>query len=257
MKFLCLASGSSGNCYFLHENNTNILVDAGISFKQIDRRLDSRGFDVEDVSALLISHEHIDHIRSADLLYRKLNATICANKKTIGPYNLDGRYDNLKLFARNHSFEIGDFGVRPIETSHDSAEPTGFVFQCDGKKIGIITDTGIVTDDIKKSIRDVDCLVIESNHDKHMLLNGRYPEYLKKRIDGKLGHLSNEDAGVLVLENASDRLKNIFLAHLSENNNTPELALRTMQSILKQRKDLKHVKVHLTDRYRATEMLQI
>ena len=256
MKFFCLASGSSGNCYYVEEGNTKVLIDAGLSFKQTNLRLDANGIDIDDLNALLLSHEHIDHMRSADMMNRKLDINVHSNKKTIEPYNTDGRFKS-KTFQTNQKFECGDFKVKAIQVSHDCAEPVGFVIQSNGTKLGIITDTGFATDEVKKAIKDVDNLVIEANHDSDMLMNGRYPIFLKRRILSNNGHLSNEQAGVLLLEHASDKLKNVFLAHLSENNNSPEIAYNTISSIVHERKDLKKVKFHLTDRYKPTKIIKI
>lgn len=234
--FCTLYSGSSGNASFISANGTAILVDAGVSLAAIQRALLSLSYSAAQVSALLITHEHIDHIKSAGVLSRKFDIPVYANARTwaamedkIGPLPLK----NVRVFNTGQDFYIKDLGVYSFAIPHDAAEPVGYCFYCRGGKVCMMTDLGRVTDKTLSAAENSDVVLIESNHDVGMLKNGRYPAALKKRILGNRGHLSNEAAGEALLKLAGRGVRRAVLGHLSQDNNTEELALDTVRARLK------------------------
>lgn len=234
-KFCSIASGSSGNCEYIETNNTRILVDAGLSGKKIQAGLQSIDVDPKKLNGILVTHEHKDHIKGAGILSRRFNIPIYANNNTweaMREYlgKLDN--ENIKIINNNDNFEIGNIGIDTFSTSHDAVDSLGYSLNYKNKKISIVTDTGIITEDMKSKIKDSDLLMLESNHDIEMLKIGAYPYYLKKRILSEKGHLSNEDAGNLIAEIFKDKFQKIFLGHLSRENNFPELAYQTVVNIM-------------------------
>ncbi|MCR5824820.1 MAG: MBL fold metallo-hydrolase [Lachnospiraceae bacterium] len=239
MKICSLSSGSSGNCIFVSSGLTKILVDAGTSGARITQELSSIGESIDDIDALLVTHEHIDHIKSIGVLARKQAISIYGTKGTLEAA-LSGRYSVGKIDEGllNHvipgnPFMIGDILVSPFSVSHDAADPVAYCFECNGKKIGTATDLGFYDDSIVKNLLNSDLLYLESNHDVHMLEAGVYPYSLKERVKGKKGHLSNDDCAKLVVKlcrGSERKTAHVILAHLSEENNFPELAYETVNS---------------------------
>ncbi|WP_034327899.1 MBL fold metallo-hydrolase [Alkaliphilus transvaalensis] len=235
INFCSLASGSSGNCHFIADDSNSILIDAGLSGKQIQLKLGEIGVEPQKLSGILISHEHSDHIHGAGILSRRFNIPIFANKGTWeGMEHKLGsiKEDNIKIFETNKPFEMGNFSILPYEISHDANEPVGFSLFNGRTKICITTDLGHITDEIKDHISDSDLVVLESNHDIEMLKAGGYPYYLKRRILSDFGHLSNEACGNAIVDLVNKNVKTVMLAHLSKDNNFPELAIETIKSIL-------------------------
>mgnify|MGYP002860817980 CR=1 FL=1 len=243
LKICSLASGSSGNCYAVSTDETMLLVDAGISCRQIEKRLDyAFGRCLDDVDAVLITHEHSDHIKGLPQLIKK-KKQLAANRETF--YGIERALglaapDDRIVFKNGDSFFIGDIEVTSFSTSHDAANPTGFAFENGGTRICIVTDTGCITPAISNQMRLSDILVLESNHDENVLRMGPYPWFLKQRILSDEGHLSNEAAANALLrvlkeeKEAAGEVKSrlVLLAHLSRENNFPEMALATMSNIL-------------------------
>jgi len=238
MRICAIASGSSGNCVYVGSGNTHILIDAGVAGKRIEQGLESIGVEPGSLSALLITHEHSDHISGVGVMQRKYHMpiyttpeTYCAMKKgktSVGKLNDD--IFHAVVFCE--SFMIGEIKVTPFSISHDAANPVAYVFEAGGQKIGMATDLGIYTEDTIKMLSDSDVLYLEANHDKNMLMVGSYPFYLKQRIVGDHGHLSNEQSAALLCEVYSKRLKHVILAHLSKENNFPELAYEAVKADL-------------------------
>jgi len=231
-----LASGSSGNCYLITSENTSILVDAGISGKQILLRLANVG--KASVDALLVTHEHSDHVAGLPIMLKQ-GVKLYINQKTLTAVQKEKEICAHYVFNTGETFTIGDINVSSFSLSHDAADPSGFSFEKNGKCITIITDTGYVTDDCYSYMNKSDILVLESNHDESMLRVGRYPWFLKQRILGNKGHLSNDAAAealvkILKLSEMQNKEKDriVLLAHLSKENNFPEMALATMENIL-------------------------
>ena len=257
MEFSSLASGSSGNCFFVESEGSSVLIDAGISCKQIEERLGLIGKSPEDIKALFITHEHIDHIRGADVFSRKNEVPIYMNKKTFeaaeGYFSDDAM---IKKMPTDFEANIRKLSVSSIKKSHDAIDPVSYSIEGKNKKISVLTDIGYSCNNVIKNIKNSDALFLESNHDPRMLEVGPYPPYLKARIKSDLGHLSNYEAALTVLEHAPSKLKNICLSHISLNNNTPKLALSTFLMFLKEREDLKP-KLELTYREKPTELFRI
>jgi phosphoribosyl 1,2-cyclic phosphodiesterase len=235
LAFCSFSSGSSGNCYLIKTEETAILIDAGIPASRILSGLYRTDTDPEDVKALFVTHEHSDHVSGLNAIAGKLPAMqVYTSAGTWGKLRTRINGDHRECVEAGTEIRIGNIEVRPFSLSHDAVEPLGYCLRCDGKQISIVTDTGVFTDEILSATADSDILVIESNHDVEMLMNGRYPPMLKQRILGMYGHLSNTAAGEAVLDiMALDRKPRcIFLAHLSRDNNRPQLAEQTVSEIL-------------------------
>ncbi len=234
-----LASGSSGNSTLVWTENARILVDAGLSALQIRRRVESTGFEIGDIDAILISHEHGDHIKGIEILSRRYGIPVYANEGTwlgIGESrHIKKGVENKALLRDEMSF--GDMRVETFPVPHDANDPVGFAISNDGDRIVIVTDIGHTTEYLIRSIKGSSAIVIESNHDVEMLKNGPYPDYLKRRILGPEGHLSNEDCGRALSMSLNDDAT-VMLAHLSENNNTPELAESTVKRYIGEDREL-------------------
>ena len=234
MRMLSIASGSSGNCIYIGNDHTHILVDAGISKKRIEEGLNTIGLTVNDLSAIFITHEHKDHIGGIGVLTRKCEAPVYGTKETLDYILSDtsmGRLDAERFMPilPNEKLMIGDMIVDPMKISHDAANPVCYRFFVCVKKAAIATDLGYVTEENEEKLSNMDLLLIEANHDIQMLQVGTYPYYLKQRILGKQGHLSNESCGRLLSKIVHDDLKKVYLGHLSKENNLPELAYEAVR----------------------------
>lgn len=234
-----LASGSSGNCYVVRTGNTVLLVDAGISYKQIRLGLEKLGIDSSDINGVLVTHEHSDHIKGLPTLIKQTGVKIYASSQTAELVSDDP--DCVECFDPGESFEIGDIRVSSFPVSHDAAQPVGYSLSSGEKNITLVTDTGIVTEEMKDYMQRSDILVLESNHDVNVLRMGPYPWFLKQRILSDHGHLSNEAAAnalAELLKRESDggcpKERIVLLAHLSKENNFPEMAIATMENILQE-----------------------
>ncbi len=221
-----LASGSKGNSIHISDGYTSILLDAGLSGVEIERRLKRAGYCPEQISAIVVSHEHSDHIKGVGILSRRYKLPVYISGETRKcSQDILGNLPETVLFQCGNTFRINTLTIRPFSLSHDAADPAGFIFSNGNIKIGIATDLGIATSMVKSHLKDCQALILEANHDPDMLINGPYPWPLKQRVKGKTGHLSNTDSGVLVKELHHEKLTHVILAHLSETNNTPEKAL--------------------------------
>jgi len=238
MKIAALASGSAGNCFYIEDDRseTAVLIDAGISTRQISLRLARLGLTAEKIKGIFITHEHADHIKGADVFARKFKVPIFATKKTIDSCSLCSDKSLIKTIKNNDIVNIGGNNVQAFSKTHKAADPISFTIFAN-KKVSIITDAGHVCKNISEHIAAADFLCLETNHDPEMLKNGPYPAFLKKWIAGDNGHLSNVAAGHCVVEHASQKLNNIILSHLSGTNNTPYLALTTFRSIINERRN--------------------
>ncbi len=240
-----LASGSKGNSLFVSCNKSSILIDAGLSGVEIERRLGLLNIDPESLTAIIITHEHSDHIKGAGILSRRYKLPLYITPKTYGACHSLGKIDHLHFFECGTPFSIDSIQVNPFSISHDAEDPAGLTLEYKNHKIGIATDLGIVTNLVKEHLKDSTLLYLESNHDIEMLINGPYPWHLKQRIKGRTGHLSNSDARILVSELKSEHLKHVILAHLSEENNCPQKAAREVsEGLNSSRIDLHVAKPH-------------
>lgn len=231
LRFCPLFSGSSGNALYLGCGDTRLLVDAGMSGAKITAEMERVGLSPADLSGILITHEHSDHIAGAGILSRRYNLPIYANEGTwdamrekLGNIN----ENNIRLFETGADFHIGSLDITPFAIPHDAAEPVGYSFFAGRSKLSIATDLGAVKESWLRHIEDSDLVLLESNHDVDMLKAGRYPYDLKRRILGSKGHLSNDAAGKAALQLVQRGVRNIILGHLSGENNFPELAYQSV-----------------------------
>lgn len=229
-----IASGSEGNSLLVSAGGTHILVDAGISARRITTALLSLGLTPGDIAGVLVTHEHSDHTAGLATLTKQYRLPLYASGGTAGALcaRIPHAADVLHLLPRQGVLTLGDVQVTVFPTSHDAAESIDFRFDCGGAALGILTDTGCVTPEAEQALQGVDLLVLESNHDEDWLLSGPYPYYLKQRILGNRGHLSNDAAAALAQRMASAGTRQFVLAHLSRENNTPERARQTMARAL-------------------------
>lgn len=235
MRMMSIASGSSGNCIYIGTDNTHIIIDDGISKKKVLEGLNRLEIKAEDIDAILITHEHDDHIKGLGVFERHSITPIYASEGTtkyIASYSQLGRMPDgiYHTFNAGDSFKIKDLTINTVKVSHDAADPVAYTFTDGRKKAGIITDLGEYDSETVHKFSDLDTMLIEANHDINMLLNGPYPYPLKQRILGNRGHLSNEACGRLLGEILNDKVEHIFLGHLSRENNFPELAHETVRA---------------------------
>lgn len=234
MRMMTLASGSSGNCIYVGSRNTHILIDAGISRKRIAEGLAKLDIKLSDISALFVTHEHSDHVSGLGVLARKEEIPIyCTNGTRKGIYHFEriGEFnkDLIHIVVSDNEYIIGDLTIHPFTISHDAKEPVAYTVQCGSKKVGVVTDLGYYDDYIVQNMQGCHSMVVEANHDINLLQVGGYPYYLKQRILGEKGHLSNERCGRLVDVLLHKDVSNIILGHLSKENNYDKLALETVK----------------------------
>lgn len=235
ISFSVLASGSSGNCVFVSSGSTNILFDAGLSGKEIEKRMAVIGKNTADISAIVISHEHNDHIKGAGVLSRRYNIPVYGTPKTIEhSQSCVKKLYETKFFNSGTPFFIDEVRINPFSISHDAADPCGFTIKSSGSKLGIATDLGISTHLVKARLQNCTGIILEANHDPELLASGPYPWPLKQRVKSRSGHLSNQEARDLLGEILNKNLKNIVLGHLSMENNCPHLALETVSQAIKE-----------------------
>jgi len=227
-----LASGSRGNAVYISDGASAVLIDAGMSGREIERRLRHRNLAVESLRAIIVSHEHSDHIQGVGVLSRRWRLPVYISRPTATGAATVGRLHSCRHFACGTDFQIDSLCIRPFSLSHDAADPSGFTVAGNGWKIGIATDLGCVTTMVRHHLKGCRALVLEANHDPDMLLRGPYPWPLKQRIRARTGHLSNADAGALLCELRHAGLRQVVLAHLSETNNTPEKAYQAVAPFL-------------------------
>lgn len=234
MKMCSIASGSSGNCVYVGTEATHLLVDVGISCKRIVEGLGQLGLSGKDVDGILITHEHSDHINGLGVMSRKFGIPIYATEGTIAAIknakNLGAIDEELfQVIRADEKMILKDITVNPMRISHDAADPVAYRFQYGKKRMAIATDLGMYDEYTVESLKGMDVLFLEANHDVNMLQVGPYPYYLKQRILGKRGHLSNETSGKLLSRLMHDGLKAVCLGHLSKENNLEELAYETVR----------------------------
>lgn len=234
MKGFCpLASGSKGNCIYVGSGQTKILIDAGISAKAIKSKLEEINVDIGDIDAILITHEHGDHIQGLKLLAYKMGIPVLANSETAkGIVECFHDCPKFKIFSTGETFEFGDMQIHPFSIQHDTLDPVAFTIHVNDLKLGFCADIGFVTTLVQNQLRECDYLYVEANHQPSMVHASPRPMVYKQRVLSRLGHLSNEDCGKLLSEVAHPNLKHVHLAHLSSECNTPETALSVIRNIL-------------------------
>jgi phosphoribosyl 1,2-cyclic phosphodiesterase len=230
MFFSVLGSGSKGNCTFVASGSTAILIDAGFSGKEIVRRLEMIGRSVDELHGIIVTHEHGDHISGVGVLSRRCGLPVYANEGTHrGAAGRVKKLHSCREFGTGEGFVIGDLEIHPFRISHDTADPVGFVVSDGRHSLACCTDTGRVSKLIKHHVHTCDALIIEANHDPQMLMDGPYPMPLKQRVRSSQGHLANGDAARFLAGLADSTLRCVVLAHLSETNNLPQLALARVE----------------------------
>ncbi len=229
-----LGSGSSGNCTLVASEKSAVLVDVGLSGREISRRLEAVSFRISDVGAICLTHEHEDHVAGLKVLHKRHNIPLYANTATVEAVSLRGKCKGLRwtVFTTGCLFEIGDMTIEPFTVPHDSYDPVGFIFGNSNARVAVITDIGMSTSLVREKLRPCSAIIVESNHDEKLLRDSDRPWSLKQRIAGRQGHLSNAQAGKLVSETAGPDLRLVVLAHLSRDCNTPELAISSMKRAL-------------------------
>ena len=243
MRFSVLASGSSGNACYVETDQSKILVDAGLSGRELTRRLEIIGSNPENLDAILITHEHSDHMKGAGPLARRLDIPVYLNASTMKRgIRILGNISRPIPVHTGQMLTIRDICVETFTKCHDAVDPMGLVISSNGVKLGLATDLGRSTRLIEDRLKDCNALILEFNHDSRMLEEGPYPWELKQRVKGADGHLSNKQASELLETVSNDRLQIVILAHLSEANNLPEIAYKEAESVLK-RCGLNHTRI--------------
>ncbi|MFV0377417.1 MAG: MBL fold metallo-hydrolase [Mangrovibacterium sp.] len=251
LEICALASGSNGNCYYIGNNTEALLVDAGLSARQLQMRFQSCRIDQAKIKAILITHEHADHCRGARVLSKRLQVPVYITKKTFLAMSRAEKPDRVVWFEPDLSFRLGEFDVFPFSKQHDAADACSFRIGFEGRNIGVMTDIGEACDRVKAHFGQCNAVFLESNYDDNMLWNGPYPYYLKQRVASSNGHLSNAQAFELASEFAGHQLSAIFLSHLSGENNSPELADAQFQSLRER------FRIELTSRIGPTPVFSI
>jgi len=260
-----LASGSRGNCAIVSSSRTKILVDAGLSCRETFKRMKAQGDDPHSLAAILITHEHCDHIYGLATLGKKLRIPVFMTGATHQAWaralrNEKGEKPHLEKFERfesGHRFQVGDIEVKPFTIPHDAADPVGFTFRAEGIKVGVATDLGYLPVSVRDHLRGCDVLVLESNHDLEMLRVGPYPWSVKQRVMSRVGHLSNDALADFFSGDYDNSAAFVVLAHLSEHNNHPEIARREAEKALAARGGLFQNRVLLASQTEALEPIRL
>lgn len=265
LKICSMASGSSGNCIYIGTEDTHLLLDAGISGKRAEQGLEKLGLTLSRLNGILVTHEHMDHVKGLGVLERKQPLPLYMTEGTAGELKQMTQIGTIPWEMQHtvrsgEAFTIGDIRIQPISISHDAAEPVAYRFEADGRKLAVMTDLGYYNEEIVKSLKGLHLLLLEANYDFGMLQTGSYPYPLKQRIHGMNGHLSNEDAGRLIQEVWSGELHHVLLGHLSKENNMPFLAYETVRSELllsDTPEALSTVKIEVLKREEMSPLIQV
>lgn len=262
IKFVPLASGSSGNCVFLDYDGVKILIDCGLSGSKTGKLLEDIGEDPHELSAIFLTHEHHDHTTGVGVLSRRYDLPIYlteGSRKGFEPSAGRIKEENIHFIKANEFLSFKNMDIRPFSIHHDAKDPVGFVFYLGNKKISLMTDTGFVDKKMEDEIKGSDIYYLEANHDLEALKRGPYPLALKKRVMGKMGHLSNDQTAEILSDLLEGRGEEVFLAHLSDTNNTPDLSRITVDDYLTSlglntRKD---ISLSVANRYRPEKIVRI
>lgn len=260
-KFCSLFSGSTGNSLFVETDNTKILVDAGESAKKIVSALSLIDVDISDIDAILVTHEHSDHVKSLGTLSKKYNIPIYANQNTWNAMPEQKQKvleENQNFFKVNKEFEIKDLSFKPFHIPHDAADPCGFNIFYKNKKISVATDLGHITPEIVNNLEKSSFVLLESNYDPDILKYSKYPFALKQRIAGPNGHLSNNNSGEIISNLMKTGLSSVMLGHLSKENNFPELAYKTVvEEIISNHHDESDIRIQVAKRDGPSDVIDI
>ncbi len=256
-----LGSGSKGNSTIIASSRTRVLLDAGLSCRETFRRMREAGEEPESLHAILISHEHSDHVAGLPVMARKLHATVYMSGMTNDAWGRaadgDANLSRLELFSVGCPFQIGDIAVTPFTIPHDAADPVAFSFSTEGVKVSVVTDLGYMPASVREHIRRSDVLVIESNHDLEMLRGGPYPWAVKQRVMSRVGHLSNAALAEFFSTDYDGSAAYVVLAHLSEQNNHPEIARLAAETALVPRRNLLQNQLRLATQWQALESIAL
>ncbi|MCC5796270.1 MAG: MBL fold metallo-hydrolase [Methylophaga sp.] len=236
MRFASIGSGSRGNATIIQHGKTTLMVDCGFSARETEKRLQRLGLDAGQLTALLVTHEHADHVNGIRVLARRYQLPIYATPGSAGCLSADVQAQ-IREIGFDESFAINDIGVTPFAVPHDAREPSQFVFESGQHKVGLLTDTGSITPIIEATLNDCDALMLEANHDAEMLERGEYPDHLKYRVGGRFGHLNNAQSAALLERINTQKLQHILAMHLSEKNNSPEIVAPLFANVLNCQQD--------------------
>lgn len=261
MKFCSLFSGSTGNSLFIQGDETKILVDSGMSAKKITNALESIDIDIKEINAILVTHEHIDHIRSIGTIAKKYKIPIYANLGTwngIENEKLVIEIENKNYFKIGEKFEIGDLKITPFATSHDAMDSCGFSIEHEGKKVSIATDLGEITNEVMNGLKNSKFVLLEANYEPEVLKCCGYPYSVKTRIAGNRGHLSNAEAGKTITKLLQHGLENVMLGHLSKESNFPELAYESVSNeLIKNGINMKEIEMSVANRLEPSKVVNL
>ena len=262
LNFCSLYSGSTGNCLFVNSGDTNILVDVGVSLKKVEEALSSISVSTKNISGIVVTHEHSDHISGIGYLSKKYNVPIYANKETWNAISSCHKEkiseENIRCFEVEKKFQLGELEILPFNIPHDAANPCGFNVCNGSSKMSIVTDLGHVTSNIYKKLEKSSFIMLESNYEPSVLRCSSYPYVLKQRIDGPNGHLSNNSAGQVVSKLIPTGLSSVMLGHLSKENNFPELAYATvLQEMESNNFNKKSIAIDVASRICPSKLIKI
>lgn len=252
MRVSVLASGSKGNCTYIETEGTKSLIDLGMSSLYVEKALKSKGIDPSEIERIFITHAHTDHVGGLKVFLKKHPVTVYLTEKMLEEIDLE--IENICFI--DEDIQIDDLLVTPIKTSHDTADSNGYIFTSNGKSLVYITDTGYIHMKNYHKLKNKDMYILESNHDVTMLMEGKYPYHIKQRILGDKGHLSNKDSAYYLSQFATDNTKHIVLAHLSEDNNTPEIAKETLYKTF-EKSGKKVPPVIIAKQKESTELIEV
>ena len=239
LRFISFGSGSCGNCYYIYTDNYGILIDAGIGIRKLKKYLSDYGLSFNILKCILVTHDHADHVKSVGIISNTYNVPVYATEKVHEGikrnYCVKKKIDNANIRVLNarESINLEDLTITPFHVPHDSMDNVGFKISYNGITFCLMTDIGHITEEISRNISEADYLVIEANYDEEMLWAGTYPEYLKERVSGGMGHLSNKKCVQAIIDYSTQKLRKVWLCHLSQENNHPELARKTVELNLK------------------------
>jgi len=247
-----LASGSKGNCTYLETNNHKCLIDVGMNYKYISAKLEEIGVDIKDIDTILITHAHTDHINGLKKVVKDVNPKIYLTEKMLN--ELGYEIENCNLISDD--FVLDDLNIEIVKLSHDADDINGYILSSNDKSIVYITDTGYINVKNHKKLKNKNLYIMESNHDVNLLMKGKYPYHIKMRILGDKGHLSNKDSANYLSNFIGDNTKYIILAHLSHENNNPELALNNLKEVLKE-KNINNPDIIIATQEERTELIEV
>lgn len=240
LRFMSFGSGSSGNCYYIGTTDYGMLIDAGIGIRKLKKYFNDYGLSFNNVRCIFVTHDHADHVKSVGVISNTYNIPVYATERVHEGIKRNYcvkkkiQIPNIRIINQDEEIHLEDIVVSPFHVPHDSLDNVGYKFQYGGRTFCLMTDVGHITDEMSQMINNADYLVIEANYDEEMLWTGNYPDYLKRRVSGGTGHLSNKKCAQAIIEHASDRLRHVWLCHLSQENNHPELARKTVELQLKE-----------------------